>query len=158
MKNIYKLLISIVLCQGVGLFGSFATMNSVSLWYETLTKPVLNPLSWVLGPVWITLYLLMAISLFLIWRGGIRKKQEKQAVLAFAVQLALNGTWSFAFFGAENPGLALVNIVLLLAAIVWTVVRFYPLDKRASFLLIPYLLWVMFATYLNTAIWILNYA
>jgi len=156
LNNIYKLIISIVASNVAGLLGAVFTVSSISTWYLTLVKPELNPPSWIFGPVWTTLYFLMGISLFLIWKQGFSKKGIKFAMGVFLIQLILNSTWSFLFFGAQNPGAALINIILLWLAIVWTMIVFYKKSHVATYLLIPYILWISFATYLNYSIWILN--
>ncbi len=156
VKNIYKLVSAIVICQLAGIIGSLFTVSSVSTWYQTLVRPALNPPSWVFGPVWITLYLLMGISLFLIWKKGWKKKNVRIAMSVFGVQLTLNALWSILFFGMQNPGLALINIALLWIGILASIILFYKISKPASYLLIPYILWVSFASYLNYAIWTLN--
>jgi tryptophan-rich sensory protein len=98
----------------------------------------------------------MGIAAFLVWKQGWEKKEVKVALGVFGIQLFLNAIWSIIFFGMQNPSLALINIVLLWLAIVWTMVVFYKISKPATYLLIPYILWVSFATYLNYAIWLLN--
>jgi|SRR3972149_363324 len=125
-------------------------------WYNSLNKPFFNPPSWVFGPAWTILYSLIAISAYLIWRKGFKKKQVKEALKVFTVQLVLNLSWSPIFFGARNSFLALIVIVLMLIYIVKTIKVFAKIDKTASHLLYPYIAWVSFATILNFSIWILN--
>lgn len=125
-------------------------------WYASLVKPALTPPSWIFSPVWTVLYVLMAVSAFLIWKKGWRRKEVRVALMAFGFQLALNLVWSPLFFGLQSPRLALLDIVLLLAAISWTMVAFWRLSRTAAYLLLPYLVWVAFATYLNFSIWRLN--
>ena len=156
MKNIYKLIISIIIVQFAGIIGSIFTISSVSSWYLTITKPVLNPPSWIFGPVWITLYFMIGVSLFLVWKIKKRGDDKKKALRIFSYQLILNSLWSISFFGLQNPGLGLINILVLWLSIVWTMKLFYKVNKTAMYLLIPYLAWVSFATYLNYSIWILN--
>lgn len=156
-----KLVISLIVSLAAGAIGSVFTAGSVDTWYQTLAKPTLNPPSWVFGPVWTVLYILIGIALFLIWQkveNSFYKnnKKTKTALRAFAVQLFLNTTWSIIFFGLQNPGAALVNIILLWLAIVWTMFTFHKVSKPAAWLLTPYILWVSFATYLNYSIWLLN--
>ncbi len=151
-----KLLASIALPLLVGTIGSYFTAPAIPEWYAGLNKPALNPPNWVFAPAWTTLYILMGVSLFLIWRKGIREKRIKMAVFVFITQLVLNATWSIAFFGAQNPGLALINIILLWIGIICTIILFYKIFRVAAYLLIPYLLWTSFATYLNYSILILN--
>jgi translocator protein len=151
-----KLTLSVMVCVLTGTASSFFTVSSVSTWYETLNRPVLNPPSWVFGPVWTVLYILMGVSLFLVWSRGVRAGKEWVAIGVFVFQLVLNFFWSIAFFGAQNPALALINILLLWFSILITMILFYRLSKTAVYLLVPYLFWVTFATYLNYSIWLLN--
>ena len=128
-------------------------------WYSALVKPPLTPPDTLFGPVWTLLYALMATAAFLVWREGrVQKKKRdvRRALIAFAVQLGLNLVWSPFFFGLQDPQLALIDILALLTAIVWTIILFRRVSIVAAWLLVPYLLWVSFATYLNTAIWWLN--
>ncbi len=153
--SVVDLICAIVICQGAGILGAVFT-SSESIWYTTLNKPVLNPPGWLFGPVWITLYTLMGISAFLVYTQGIEKKFVKKALIVFTLQLILNATWSLVFFGLQNPLLALINIVCLLGSIVWTIKLFLPISRASALLLIPYIVWVCFATYLNFSIWVLN--
>lgn len=120
-------------------------------WYDQLIKPALNPPSWVFGPAWTVLYVLMAVAAVLVWR-----KKKWNALAIFGVQLALNLIWTPLFFGLHSPSWAFVDIVLLWGAIVWTIVAFSKVSKTAAWLLAPYILWVSFAAYLNFSIWLLN--
>lgn len=154
--DILKLLASIITCQAAGIIGSFATTPSIPTWYATLNKPIFNPPNWIFGPVWVTLYFLMGISAFLIWRNGLNNKPIAIALSIFIIQLILNSLWSIAFFGFKSPVAGLVIIILLWIAIVITMVAFYQISKPAMILLIPYILWVSFAAVLNYNIFILN--
>ncbi len=169
VNNFFKLVIAVVVSELAGIIGSVFTISAIPNWYSTLAKPALNPPSWVFGPAWTTLYALMGIAAFLIWREydkltlseveGLviqRKRQIKMALGVFGIQLFLNAIWSIIFFGLQSPGWALVNIVLLWLAIVWTIAVFYKISRPAAYLLVPYLLWVSFASYLNYSIWMLN--
>ena len=151
-----KLIFAIVLCQLAGIIGSVFTVNSIPTWYATLVKPTFNPPSWVFGPVWTILYTLMGISLYLVMSKGLKKKEVGLAVRAFTWQLILNSFWSIIFFGWKNIFLALVEIIVLLTLVVVTIVRFYKINKVAAYLLIPYLIWGSFATFLTYGIWTLN--
>ncbi len=155
-EDFFKLGISIIIPLVVGFIGSYFTTPNISGWYAELSKPALNPPNWVFAPAWTTLYILMGVSLFLIWRNV--KKQEKKSVAfsIFGVQLVLNMTWSIVFFGMQSPGLALINIALLWVAVLYTIFLFYQISKPAAYLLVPYILWTTFAGYLNYAIWTLN--
>ncbi|MBN2422884.1 tryptophan-rich sensory protein [Candidatus Woesearchaeota archaeon] len=154
--NYLKLIASIVICQSAGIIGSFFTASSVNTWYLTLNKPSFNPPSWVFGPVWITLYFLMGISLYIIWNNYKNTKKSGLALILFSFQLLLNSLWSILFFGLRNPFLAFIEIVLLWTAILLTILYFYRISKTAAYLLIPYILWVSFAAVLNFSIFYLN--
>ena len=151
--NYPKLIGSIVICQLAGILGSVFTVSSVSTWYVTLEKPFFNPPSWVFGPVWTALYLLMGISLYLVWTN---RHRTRKALSIFAVQLALNTLWSILFFGLRSPLTAFIEIVLLWVAIILSIIYFYRISRPAAYLLIPYLLWVSFAAVLNLSIVFIN--
>ncbi|MCF7861877.1 tryptophan-rich sensory protein [Candidatus Woesearchaeota archaeon] len=156
-KNwLLKLISSIVICQLAGIIGSVFTISSVSTWYQTLNKPFFNPPSWLFGPVWTILYLMMGISLYLVWIKGIKTKNEKIAVYLFLFQLVLNLLWSILFFGIRSPLFALIEIIILWAVILLTIGYFYRISKPASYLLMPYIAWVSFAAVLNFFIYYLN--
>jgi tryptophan-rich sensory protein len=125
-------------------------------WYATLNKPFFTPPAWVFGPAWTILYIFMAISAFLVWRKGFKKKQVGSALKLFAIQLVLNLLWSPVFFVAHNPLLAFAIIVVMWVFILKTILAFGKIDKTASYLLYPYILWVSFASILNFSVWFLN--
>lgn len=156
INNFLKLIIAIVVSELAGVIGSVFTISAIPTWYVGLVKPALNPPSWVFGPVWTMLYALMGIAAFLIWKNGWERKDVRVALGVFGIQLFLNAIWSIIFFGLQNLGWALVDIVLLWLAIVWTMVVFSKISKPVTYLLVPYLLWVSFALYLNYSIWMLN--
>ena len=156
MKDLSKLIVCVVGCELVGLLGVPFTASAIPTWYAGLHKPFFAPPNWIFGPVWTLLYLLMGISLYLIWKQGLDKKKVKTAVLFFLAQLTLNFIWSPIFFGLRAPMLGLVTIVAMVAVIAMTMKKFYPLSRLAFYLLVPYLLWVSFATVLNAAIVVLN--
>jgi tryptophan-rich sensory protein len=135
--------------------GGLATASSVGTWYLTLHKPSWNPPGWLFGPVWSVLYTFMAIAAWRIWNHA-AAPGVATALRWFFVQLALNALWSGLFFGLRNPGLALAEILLLLAALVVVQVRFWGIDRVAGALWAPYLAWVSFATILNATVWWLN--
>lgn len=147
--KIPKLLLSIGLCLGAGGLGSIFTTQAIPTWYATLNKPSFSPPNWVFGPVWIILYILMGISLYLVW-------QKKKIPAIFWIQLMLNVLWSIVFFGFKNSLLAFVDITALWIAIFLTIKAFSKINKLAGDLLWPYLAWVSFATILNLFIVILN--
>ena len=156
MRDSLKLIISLAVPQVVGLTGALATASGVRDWYPALAKPGFTPPGWVFGPAWTLLYLLMGIALWLVWREADRGDNVRPALVAFAVQLALNALWSFVFFGLRMPGAALAEIILLWGAILLTIVQFRKVSRLAALLLVPYWLWVSFAAVLNASIWLLN--
>ncbi|MDO8551690.1 MAG: TspO/MBR family protein [bacterium] len=156
--NFAKLIFSIGICLGAGIVGSMFTASSISTWYITLNKPFFSTPNWVFAPVWTFLYILMGLSLYLVI-NDMRKvisKMKGKAVTIFAVQLILNVSWSIVFFGMRNPILAFVNIAALWLAIFLTLKSFGKINKLAGNLLIPYLLWVSFASILNFSVALLN--
>jgi len=157
LTAVLKLIAACVLCLAVGFVGSlFTTSESLSIWYAGLNKPFFNPPDWLFGPVWTTLYILMGISAFLIWQKGTNEPPVKLAVSWFVVQLILNGLWTPVFFGLHLPAIAFIEILLLWLAIIFTINSFRIISKLAAFLLVPYLLWVTFASILNASLWLLN--
>jgi len=156
MKYIYRLIISVVICQGAGLIGSIFTSPSIQTWYVELQKPPFTPPNWLFAPAWITLYLLMGISASLIWQQGLDNRQNRMALIIFLVQLTLNALWSIVFFGFESPLAGIVVIVLLWVAILITMLKFMRISTIAGLILIPYIGWVTFAAILNVSIFILN--
>lgn len=156
VKRFLQLGASIVVCEFVGVISAPLTIASIPSWYAFLHKPSFSPPNWIFGPVWTTLYFLMGIAAFLIWKKNLKKKKIQRALMYFLVQLFFNFLWSLLFFGLHNPLLGLGDILLLLISIVVTMNAFYKISKAAAALLIPYLLWVSFATVLNVAIVLLN--
>ena len=154
-SEILKLIASVILCQLAGFLGSLFTTPAIPTWYATLKKPFFTPPNWIFGPVWISLFILMGISLFYVWRRP-DHPEFKKALIFFFVQLILNVLWSLAFFGLRLPLLGLVDIILLWIAILLTLQTFLKVSKFAGVLLIPYLLWVSFAALLNFTLWIQN--
>lgn len=154
--NYIKLIASIIICNAAGFIGSFFTFSAIPNWYQTLIKPEFNPPNWIFGPVWTTLYILMGISLYLVWNRGIKTKHEKTAIGIFSIQLVLNAIWSILFFGLKSPLYAFIEIIFLWIFIVLSIIYFYKISKPASYLLIPYICWVSFASVLNYFILILN--
>lgn len=155
-KNLSKLIISVIGCEFVGILGAPFTISAIPTWYATLNKPSFSPPNWIFGPAWTLLYALMGIAFYLIWKQGFRKAKMKQARNYFLAQLGLNFIWSPVFFGLRAPFLGLIVIVAMWMMIVLTMKKIYPLSRLAFYLLVPYLLWVSFATALNGAIVILN--
>ncbi len=156
LPNVGKLAISIVASQLAGVLGSVFTARTVSSWYLTLKKPNWTPPSGVFAPVWISLYVMMGIAAFLVWRKGLGHEGVRTALALFLIQLVLNTLWSAAFFGMPSPLAGLIVIVALWMAILATVVAFLRVSVGAGLLLIPYILWVSFAAALNWSIFMLN--
>jgi len=154
--NILKLVISIVVCQCAGIIGSVFTTPAIPTWYAALQKPVFTPPNWLFAPAWITLYLLMSIAAFLVWRVGLDNRPVRIALIIFFIQLALNSLWSVVFFGMQSPLYGIIVIIVLWLAILLTILRFARIASIAAWLMVPYILWVSFASALNIAIWVLN--
>ncbi|MEI6234754.1 MAG: TspO/MBR family protein [Planctomycetota bacterium] len=142
----------LLLCFAAAATGAF---TSIGAWYAGIRKPEWNPPAWVFGPVWTVLYCMMAVAAWMVWCDGGWKKQMKPLSL-FCVQLALNALWTPLFFGMHRPDLALLDILAMWVAIVLTLLAFWRVKARAGMLLIPYLAWVSFATFLNFTLWRLN--
>jgi benzodiazapine receptor len=155
-KNLWKLVVSILVVELVGILSSFATFSSIPNWYALLIKPSFNPPNWIFGPVWTILYLMIGISLYLVWTSRIKSDLKIKAYWIFAIQLALNGLWTIVFFGMHQILGALAIIILLWIFIILNIFAFYKISKPAAYLLIPYWLWVSFASILNFSIWMLN--
>ncbi|MBD3250366.1 MAG: tryptophan-rich sensory protein [Candidatus Pacebacteria bacterium] len=150
-----KLIISLLTPLLIGFVGSLTTTSSVQSWYPTLTKPPLTPPSWVFAPVWTSLYLMMGFSLYLLWSRHRTQKNQKLLYL-FLGQLGLNAIWSPVFFGLKLPSLGLIIIAALWISLLTLIIKAWKQHRLAAALLIPYLLWVSFASYLNLAIVWLN--
>lgn len=156
MRKVLLLAAAVAVSFLPGVVGSLLTAPAIPTWYAGLIKPAFNPPDWVFGPAWTLLYLLMGIALFLVVRNGPADRRVKVAAGAFAVQLVLNGLWSYVFFGLRAPGWALIEIGVLWVSILIALILFLRISRTAGLLLIPYLLWVTFAAVLNGAIWRLN--
>lgn len=156
-EKIIKLLASIFICLAAGAIGATSTVNSVNSWYTTLIKPSFSPPNWIFGPVWTTLFIMMGIAFFLVWVYGEKKnKLRKPALILFLVHLVFNTLWSIFFFGMQSPLLGFIDIVILWLMIATLAYLFYQVKKPAAYLMLPYLLWVSFASVLNFSILMLN--
>jgi len=155
-NSIVKLLVAIVVCEMAGAVGSIFTFSAIPTWYATLKKPSFSPPNWLFGPVWLTLYTLMGISLYFVWSKGLKKEEVKNSIMLFGIQLFLNALWSFLFFGLHSTFYGLIGIAFLWFSIMVTIFKFYKISKNAAYLLLPYIAWVTFAMYLNYFVWILN--
>ena len=156
MNNTLKLIISILIPVAVGAVSGFFTSSEIPGWYQTINKPTWNPPSWLFGPVWTTLYVMMGVALSLIWKSDASQSVKKTAIILFAVQLVFNFFWSFIFFNQHQIGWAVVEIITMWIFILLTIFAFAPINKIAAWLLVPYISWVSFATILNYTIWQLN--
>ena len=154
--NYAKLVVALVACLAAGAIGSIFTAGAIPNWYAALNKPDLAPPNWVFAPVWTTLYILMGIAAYLVWDKGWKNKDVKVALDLFGAQLVLNIFWSIIFFGMKNPLYAFIEIIVLWLAIALTISKFNKIEKNAAYLMVPYIIWVSFAAYLNYSIWMLN--
>ena len=152
----WKFIIAIFLCESVGISSGLLASANKNDWFDNLIKPTWNPPAYLFGPVWTILYLLMGISLALIWKNKATALNKRNAYVLFAIQLFLNFWWSIFFFKMHSPALALVDIVLMVITIILTIFSFSSFSKPAAWLLVPYISWVSFATVLNFSIWYLN--
>lgn len=150
------LIAAIAICLLAGVIGSVFTTPNIPTWYAALNKPAFTPPSWVFGPIWTVLFILMGISLFLVLREGWVRSDVRTGTVLFGVQLFLNVLWSFLFFGLRMPLYGLAGIIVLWLAILITIVRFWRISRPAAILLVPYLIWVSIATALNYSIYVLN--
>lgn len=151
-----RLVISIIIVFFAGAIGTVATLSEIPTWYAALAKPTWAPPNWLFGPVWTTLYILIGVALFLVWRKGSDKKDVKLALLVFAVQLVLNVLWSVVFFGYHSLLGGVIVVILLWIAILANIIVFYRVSKPAGLLLVPYIIWVSIASYLNYSVYLLN--
>ncbi|MFW6123676.1 MAG: TspO/MBR family protein [Acidobacteriota bacterium] len=156
LKNTLFFLFFVLIAQFAGIVGSFFTSSSIDTWYQEISRPPFTPPDRLFAPVWISLYLLMGISAYLVWRKRAEKKGAKTALVIFFIQLILNSTWSVLFFGMHLILLAFIEILLLWMAILFMIVKFYPISKTAALIQIPYILWVSFAAVLNFSFAALN--
>jgi translocator protein len=151
-----KLIVSILLPLLVGGLSGYFTSPDIQGWYATVNKPSFNPPNWIFAPVWTTLYILMGISLFLVWKSESDKAVKQTAFILFIVQLTLNFFWSIIFFRLQQPGWAFVEIIAMWLAILFTILWFGKISSLAAWLLVPYICWISFASVLNYAIYKLN--
>lgn len=156
MTAAIALIVAVALPVLVGVFGSIFTVSAVKEWYPTLVRPSFAPPSWVFGPVWTVLYVMMGVASWLVWRQGATEPGVRRALTLYAVQLAFNLAWSWLFFGIQRPFFALLEIAVLLVLIGTTTLLFASVSRAAAVLMLPYLAWVAFATVLNGSFWWLN--
>jgi len=155
-KKLKYIAYAVCICVAIGFLASFATQSSVNDWYLTLNKPSFNPPDSIFAPVWTLLYILMGIAAGIVWAKGLHHLWVKTALYHFGFQLLLNAAWSIVFFGLKEPFWALIVIICLLILLLLTIRWFKIVSNLAAILLVPYLIWVCFATVLNYKIWELN--
>jgi benzodiazapine receptor len=157
MQKYLRIIYCVTICLVIGFLSGKVTQSSISTWYPTLQKPSFNPPNWIFAPVWTMLYIFMGIAAGLIWNEiNSKEKEVKQGLKFFVIQLALNALWSYLFFGLQNVFLAALEVILLLLMIYETYIKFKPIHRNASYLLLPYMVWVSFASVLTWSIWFLN--
>jgi len=153
--DIKKFIISIIVSLGTGMLSALLTIGTMQK-YGQLQKPSFSPPAWIFGPVWTVLFILMGIASYRIWLLGFNKQEIKDSLLYYATQLVFNFLWTILFFRFDLRGFAFLDIIIMLVLITITLYKFFKLDKTAGYLMIPYLLWVAFASILNFSVWQLN--
>lgn len=153
--NIKALIISILIPQTAGILGSIFTSSNIEGWYKRLNKPIFTPPNWVFGPAWFILFLLMGISLYLVYMSD-TSDYRKMFFIFFFIQLFLNFLWNILFFGLHNPLLGLIEIIVLIITVGITTYYAFKVNPTSGYLLTPYILWLFFATALNSGIFVLN--
>ena len=156
MSSFWKLIIAVGICEATGILSAFISQTANNAWFDALNKPSWNPPAYLFAPVWTTLYLLMGIALWLVWKSNSPESQKKFAIFIFAIQLFFNFWWSILFFRIHSPAIALVDILLMVITIILSIFSFAATSRTAAWLLVPYLAWVSFATFLNYTIWSIN--
>jgi len=152
-----RLIASILIPLIVGFIGSIVTITEIPTWYSALSKPAWAPPNWLFGPVWTILYILMGIALYLVWREGLNRRDVRFAILIFGAQLVLNLLWSIVFFSYHALLGSFFLIMLLWLVILANIITFSIISKPAGLLLVPYIVWVSIASYLNYSVYILNH-
>lgn len=155
-KRIIYITLSVLVCLAIGFLASIATQSSVNDWYVTLNKPSFTPPNYLFAPVWTALYIMMGVAAGIVWSKGYHHIWVKTALYHFVFQLLLNALWSIVFFGLKNPLGGMIVILALLTMIILTIKWFKVISKPAALLMVPYVLWVAFASALNYKIWELN--
>lgn len=158
LSSFWKLVIAIFICEATGIVSGLLSQSDLNTWFSTLHKPTWNPPGYLFGPVWTLLYLLMGISLWLIWKSDAPEPKKTKAQLVFALQLFLNFWWSILFFNLHSPAWAFFNIIFMIVTILITIFLFASISRKAAWLLVPYISWVCFAAILNYSIWKMNSA
>ncbi len=156
MSNPVKLVLSLAITVILGLSGGFFSVSEIPGWYAQLQRPSWNPPNWIFPPVWTLLFVMMGISLFLVWKNNAPVRVKKMAIMIFSIQLLLNILWSYVFFKQHTMGWALAEIIILWIAILLTIFAFGKISSLAAWLLVPYISWVSFAAILNYTFWKIN--
>ncbi len=156
MKNWLRLLISIAIPQLVGAMGAYFTITETGSWFQTIEKPPWQPPNWLFGPSWTTLYLMMGVAFYLVWKSEATLHKKRPAMILWIAQLILNFGWTILFFNQHKIGWALIEIICLWLLILLNIFFFARINKWAAWLLVPYISWVSFAALLTYAIWKLN--
>lgn len=154
MSLILKIIVSVIICVGLGTISGLSTIDAIQTWYPTLQKPSWNPPNWLFGPVWTALYIMMGVTFALLWNSS--QNGRNNAMLLFIFQFGLNMAWSYIFFNLHLLGWAFIESLIMLSAIGATIYLSFSVNTTASYLLIPYFLWVSFASVLNGTVWYLN--
>ncbi len=154
--NLLKLLLSLGMCYSVAALGSIFTFSSLVPWYSSLQKPFFTPPNSIFGPVWTILYTVMGVALYIVWISDKKKSKKNTAIKFFMIQLFLNFLWSVVFFGMRTPEAGFITILLLWGSILLTITSFHKVSPFAAYLLVPYLIWVSYASLLNLFVVILN--
>ena len=157
LREVPMLIGSILIPLVIGYIGAIVTLPQISTWYSSLSKPWWSPPNWLFGPIWTTLYLLMGVALFLVWREGLHRQDVRFAILIFSVQLAINLLWSVVFFSFHALFGSFILVMLLWLAILANIIAFLIISKWAGLLLVPYIIWVSIASYLNYSVYLLNH-
>lgn len=157
LSTVPKFFLSIFIPLMFGYLGSIITISEIPTWYASLSKPSWAPPNWLFGPIWTTLYILMGISLFLVWREGFNRRDVRFALLIFGAQLVLNLLWSIVFFSFHSLFGSFILIMILWIAILANIIAFYVISRPAGLLLVPYIIWVSIASYLNYSVYLLNH-
>jgi tryptophan-rich sensory protein len=157
LREVPMLIGSILIPLVIGYIGAIVTLPQISTWYSSLSKPWWSPPNWLFSPIWTTLYLLMGIALFLVWREGLHRRDVRFAILIFSVQLVINLLWSVVFFSFHALFGSFILVMLLWLAILANIIAFLIISKWAGLLLVPYIVWVSIASYLNYSVYLLNH-
>jgi translocator protein len=157
-RSAIALFVAIATPLAAGGLGTIATSQAIPTWYRGLRRPSWTPPGWIFGPVWTTLYTMMGVAAWLVWKAGWEKSSVRRGIGLFVGQLFLNAIWTPLFFGRRAFGAALIDLSLLWGMIVATGIQFYRVSRPAGLLMLPYLLWVSYASSLNAGVWWMNRA